>query len=150
MNKNKIRVRICNTSFTVSSEDAAEYTQAVAAEVDKEVRGILTSSAKISVTEASLLTALNYCDMCRKSEKTIDALRRRSREYLDSAARIRLQAEEYKREVKRLERENKLLRQRLQQLSLQQNGVSPVSAPVTSISKTENTIKLEDEEAAEE
>lgn len=150
MNKNKVKVKICNTSFTVSGEDAVEYTLSVAAEVDREVRGILTSSARISVTEAAILTALNYCDACKKSEKSVDALRRRNRDYLDSAARIRLQAEEYKRENIKLQRENEILRQRIMQISKASENVPPLSAPVTSVSQTENTIRIEDEEAAEE
>lgn len=147
--KNKVKVEICNTSLTISAEDAVEYTLSVAAEVDREVRSILTSSARISVTEAAVLTALNYCDASKKCEKTIDDLRRRNRDYLDSAARIRLQAEEYKRDNKKLQRENEILRQRLLQLTQTSENLPPLSESVASVCST-NTVRLEDEEAAEE
>ncbi len=150
MNKNKVKIKICNTSFTVSGEDAVEYTLSVAAEVDRDVRSILTSSARISVTEAAILAALNYCDAYKKSEKSVDALRRRNRDYLDSAAKIRLQSEEYRRENIKLKRENEILRQRLVQSSKTNENIPPLSSPVTSVTQTENTVKIEDEEAAEE
>lgn len=147
--KNKVKVEICNTALTISAEDTVEYTLSVAEEVDREVRSILTSSARISVTEAAVLTALNYCDASKKSEKTIDDLRRRNRDYLDSAARIRLLAEEYRRDNKKLQRENEILRQRLLQLTQTPENLPPLSKPVASVSST-NTVKIEDEEAAEE
>ena len=147
MGKNKIKIKICNSSFTVSGEDDVEYTLSLAAEVDREVHEIMTSSSRISVTDAALITALNYCDSCKKSEKTIDALRRKNRDYLDSAARIRLQADEYRREVIKLEHENQMLKQRLFKFSPSHTGTQPLSAPIR---KTESSVELEEEEAAED
>lgn len=101
----KIRLMVAGTPYNISTDDDLDYVAALGAEIDKKVTGLVNSNARISVTQAAVLTALEYADAYKKSEATSENLRSQIKSYLEDAAVSRSEAEIAKKEIKRLKKE---------------------------------------------
>ena len=105
MDKNKIRLNICGTDYSITTEDDPKYVLALGDELDALLTKTLRENSRLSVTQAAILAALEYADMYKKAEVSADNLRRQIKEYLEDSARSKMDAEIAKREVERLTRE---------------------------------------------
>ena len=52
---NRVKLNICATDYTVTSEDPEEYMRSIGAEVDHAMRVLLDSDPRISTTMAAVL-----------------------------------------------------------------------------------------------
>ncbi len=105
MDKNKIRLNICGTDYSITTEDDPKYVLALGDELDAVLTKTLRENSRLSVTQAAILAALEYADMYKKAEVSADNLRSQIKEYLEDSARSKMDAEIAKREVERLTRE---------------------------------------------
>ncbi|MBQ3604364.1 MAG: cell division protein ZapA [Clostridia bacterium] len=105
MDKNKIRLNICGTDYSITTEDDPKYVLALGDELDALLTKTLRENSRLSVTQAAILAALEYADMYKKAEVSADNLRSQIKEYLEDSARSKMDAEIAKREVERLTRE---------------------------------------------
>lgn len=103
----KIRLEIAGEYYNIATDNDLEYTAQLASEVDEKIMDIVRSSGRISVTQAAVLTVLEYADNYKKSEANCENLRRQIQAYLEDAARAKSEAELAKREVARLTKELK-------------------------------------------
>ncbi|MBQ9849883.1 MAG: cell division protein ZapA [Clostridia bacterium] len=101
----KIRLMIAGEEYNLSTDDDLDYVAALGAELNEKISALMSSNARISVTQAAIVTALEYADEAKKSEQTSDNLRTQIQEYLEDAARARTDAEISKREAERLAKE---------------------------------------------
>ncbi len=113
MDKKKVRIVICSTEYTVITEDTPEYLHSLAFELDKTLRSIVEGSNRISMTQASVLLALRFLDASKKAEQSTDNIRSQLKEYLQDAAKARIEADDAKRENERLKNEIEILKTRL-------------------------------------
>ena len=113
MEKKKVRIVVCSTEYTVITEDSPEYLQSLAAELDKTLRSLVEGSTRISTTQASVLLALHYLDESKKAEQSTDNIRSQLKEYLQDAAKARIEADDTRRENERLRSEIEILKARL-------------------------------------
>ena len=113
MDKKKVRIVICSTEYTVTTEDSPEYLHSLAFELDKTLRSIVEGSNRISMTQASVLLALRFLDASKKAEQSTDNIRSQLKEYLQDAAKARIEADDAKRENERLKNEIEILKARL-------------------------------------
>ena len=102
---NKVRLRICGSDYTITSDEPEAYVRELAAQVDKDMRALVESDDRVSTTMAAVLTALNNADKAQKATQSADNLRAQMKEYLDDNARIRQEAETARRECDGLRRE---------------------------------------------
>ena len=58
MNKNKVHVKIGGASYTIVTEDEAEYVETLADEISENMRAIINSNPSLSMTQAAVLVAL--------------------------------------------------------------------------------------------
>lgn len=105
MEKNRVRLNICGADYTITTEDDPKYVMALGDELDSMLTKTLRENNRLSVTQAAILAALEYADMCRKAEVSADNLRSQIKEYLEDSARSKMDAEIARREVERLTRE---------------------------------------------
>lgn len=103
----KIRLQIAGEEYNISTDDDLEYVAEIGAELDKKISELMQSNSRISVTQAAIVTALEYADLYKKSEITSENLRNQIQGYLEDAARARTDAEISKRECERLAKELK-------------------------------------------
>ena len=105
MANKQVRVTICGTGYTLSTDDAEEYVLGVADRVEKSMKAMMNENDRISTLMAAVLTALNNADDAAKATVSADNLRAQIKDYLEDAAKAKLAAEEARREVERLRRE---------------------------------------------
>ena len=113
MAKNRIKLNICGCECALCSDDSENYMRSIGDEVQKAIDGVMDKNERVSVTLASIITALSYCDECHKEQSSAENLRTQIKNYLEDSSHARLEAEEAKRELERLKRENQTLRARL-------------------------------------
>ncbi len=101
----KIRLMIAGEEYNIGTDDDLDYVAELGAELDKKISGLMSSNTRISVTQAAIVTALEYADLSKKSEITSENLRGQIQEYLEDAARARTDAEITKRELERVTKE---------------------------------------------
>lgn len=65
MAKNRVHLKIGGSAYTVLTDDAPEYVEELAEELDKEMRSIINENPSLSVTQAAVLTALDKADTCK-------------------------------------------------------------------------------------
>ena len=95
MAKNRVHLKIGGSAYTVLTDDAPEYVEELAEELDKEMRSIIKA------------------DTCKKSTASSDNLRAQIKDYLEDSARARMEVDVARREIERLNREISSLRERI-------------------------------------
>ena len=112
--KNKVRLIIAGSEYVISSDEDENYIRSIGLEVDSRMEEIAKGNPCVSTTMAAVLAALDCCDATRKAVSSADHLRAQVKEYLEDAAKARIEADELRRERDRLNREVQSLRARLQ------------------------------------
>ena len=113
MTKNKVHVKIGGASYTIVTEDEAEYVEALADEISENMRAIINSNPSLSMTQAAVLVALDNADASKKATASADNLRAQIKDYLEDSARARMEVDVARREVERLNRVISDLRDKL-------------------------------------
>ena len=108
----KIQIKIANEVYNIMTDDNLEYVAQLGEELDAKLSAIIGGNARVSVTQAAVLTALEYADASRKCEITAENLRNQIQEYLEDAARARTDVEISKREIEKLNKEIATLKAR--------------------------------------
>jgi cell division protein ZapA len=101
--KNRISVTVAGHEFTIVSEESEEYVSGIAAEVDADVQSVMSES-HLSLSDAAVLTALNYADRAAKALDTADHLRLQVKTYLDETQKLKADLAETRRELSRLKK----------------------------------------------
>ena len=101
--KNKIAVVVAGHEFTIISEEKEEYVCGVANEVDESVQSVMNDS-HLSLSDAAVLTALNFADLAKKATDTADHLRLQVKTYLDETQKLKAELAETRRELSRLKK----------------------------------------------
>ncbi len=112
MDKTKVKLNICGADYTITTDDDIKYVSALGDELDGLLTKTMRENSRISITQAAILAALSYADQYKKAELSSDNLRSQIKEYLEDAARAKMDAEIAKREVERLTRELQSLQSR--------------------------------------
>lgn len=100
--KNRVLVTIGGREYTFVASEEDGYVQKVASYVDKKISEIVSES-HVALTDAAVLTAANIADEYFKSVETAENLRRQLKEYLEEAARTKMELSELKRELSKLQ-----------------------------------------------
>lgn len=108
---NKVRIEICGAKYVISSTENPKYVKELATEIEEKVRTFMEKNPSAARADAYMIILLGYVDLYKKSEKNTDNIRSQLTQYLEDAARARIEADEYKREIEKLKREVNLLRQ---------------------------------------
>jgi cell division protein ZapA len=103
--KNKISVTVAGHEFTIVSLEGEEYVRGVAAEVDGDIQSVMNGN-HLSLSDAAVLTALNFADRSKKSVDTADHLRLQVKTYLDETQKLKAELAETRRELSRLKSRN--------------------------------------------
>ncbi len=113
MDKNKVHLKICGSSYTVITDDDPGYVEELAEEINKEMKSIINENPSLSTTQAAVLVALDRSDSAKKSTASADNLRAQIKDYLEDSARARMEVDVARREIERLNREISALREKI-------------------------------------
>lgn len=108
--RNRVKLTICGMDYIVTTGDDVKYIQTLGEELDKRMTTLMDENARISVTQAAVLAALEYADAAKKADSSADNLRSQIQDYLEDAARAKTNAEVYRQQADRLGKELAALR----------------------------------------
>lgn len=112
MEKNKVKLKIAGSEYSVFTDDDVKYVAELGEEVNAHMTELMRDNARLSVTQAAILCTLDYADNFKKAQQSAENLRSQIQEYLEDAARARTDAEITRREAERLGKELAALRAR--------------------------------------
>ena len=104
MEKQKITVSVAGKNYTLVSNDPPEFVRRVAAFVDRKLSET-AAVTNLPSGQAAVLTCFNLLDQNNKAESSADHIRGQLTEYLQDAARARIELEDANREIARLRAE---------------------------------------------
>lgn len=107
---NHIRLTVAGTDYTIATDEPEEYVRRLADKVDRQMRALLEGDTRVTLTMASVLTAITLADEAEKSAESLDNLRSQIQGYLEDSHQARTEADSLRREMDRLRRENEFLR----------------------------------------
>lgn len=108
---NRVRVTVCGSQYIIATDESEEYLTGLAEQLDADMNEIMTAMPSASVASAAVVAALGYLDEMQKSARGADNMRGQIRNYLEDAAKAQAAAEEAGREVERLRREVRHLKE---------------------------------------
>lgn len=109
---NKVRFTVCGSNYVVTSEETEDYVLGLAEQMDKDMQEIMAATPSASVTTAAVVAALGYLDGMQKALRSADNMRTQIKDYLEDASKAQAAAEEAGREVERLRREVRFLKEK--------------------------------------
>lgn len=113
MEKNKVKIKICNSTYPIVTEDDPDYVRNMATLIDTEMKSLAISNPTLSSIQRAILVALNQTDACQKATAAADNLRAQIKDYLEDSARARMEVDVSRREIERLNREITSLKEQL-------------------------------------
>lgn len=109
---NKIRLVVGGLEYSIVADEDESYVRSVGDELNRRLDQISRRNPYLSTTMVAVLAALDLCDEQKKAQDEADSLRMQMKQYTEEAACARLEADEARREIDRLNRENQALRNR--------------------------------------
>lgn len=110
MEKNRVTLKIYGNSYTILTEDDPEYVEQLGELINKEMHDVSNDSPSLSQTQCAVLVALDQADACKKANSEAVNLRVQIKDYIEDAARAKLEVDVARREIERLNRELSALR----------------------------------------
>lgn len=99
-------VKIGNVELKVCSSESQEYTNEIAAKVNKKMQEISDGNVSVSATTAALLTAMDFCDELTKYKADTENMRKQLKSYSEETEKATTKrdeavklAEKYKNEI---------------------------------------------------
>lgn len=113
MEKNRVTLRIFGNTYSILTEDDPAYVEDLGELINKEMHAISNESPTLSQTQCAVLVALDQADACKKANSEAVNLRAQIKDYIEDAARAKLEVDVARREIERLNRELSSLRNQL-------------------------------------
>ncbi len=104
MEKQRVKVLINGTEYTLVTAEPAEYVQRVAVRVDRAIAELRRDNNHLSTTMLSMLTSINIADQLLRTEDAADNLRKEIAEYSKNEAQLNARLTEKTTKVEALER----------------------------------------------
>ena len=103
--QNRVKITINGVHYFIATSEPEDYVLGLAQELDEQIKGILEKNSNISFNDVMVLCAMNYVDAYKRSEENADRMRTQISEYLEDAAKARIELDEVKRENAHLRRQ---------------------------------------------
>ena len=98
-------VRIANKELSLYSSETEEYTQSIARDVDERIKEIIGDNLSVSVVNAALLVAMDYCDEVNKLKEGAENMRTQLKSYMDETNRALAERDDARRLADKLKDE---------------------------------------------
>ncbi len=101
---NRIKITIMDSTYVITTSEEESYLHDLASKLNNQLQEMMENNTRLSLTDALVLCSINYLDLKNRSEESADNMRSQLAEYLEDAARARIELEEANREVLKLKR----------------------------------------------
>lgn len=102
---NKVRIEIQGGKYVISTPEEEDYVKDIAYQIDDQISELMKLDSRLSLNECLVLCCVNYFDGFKKSEANSDRMRGQLSEYLEDAAKARIELDETKRELEQVKRQ---------------------------------------------
>ncbi|MEG3006424.1 MAG: cell division protein ZapA [Oscillospiraceae bacterium] len=102
---NRVRIEIQGGKYVIATPENEEYVKGLSYELDRQVTAIMGQDTRLSLNECLVLCCMSYLDGYKKSEESADRMRGQLSEYLEDAAKARIELDETKRELEQNKRQ---------------------------------------------
>jgi cell division protein ZapA len=111
---NKIKLNVGGIDYYISSEDEEAYVRSVGDELNRRLDQIARQNPYLSTAMVAVFAALEYCDESKKAAQALEDCKMQIKGYVEESACAKLEADEARREIERLGKENYNLRMQLE------------------------------------
>ncbi len=124
---NKVKVNICGKDYNLQTQESPEYVLELARLINRDISSLLKTSETMSITAATTVTALSYLDDLTKLNSNMDNIRLQIKNYVEEAAKARVEAEDLKKQLEASQRRAEELENEVRLLRLrdQVSGAAP-------------------------
>ena len=105
MVRNKVKLTIAGAQYAIITEDDVKYVSDLGKDVDRAIAQTMKKNPHVSVTQAAVLTTLNFADEYKKASTTADHLREQIKDYLDDASNAKSKADWARHEAEKAKRD---------------------------------------------
>lgn len=106
----KIKLHIGGQDYYINTDDDENYIRAISNELEGRINEMAQQNPYLSSMMVAVLVALEYCDESKKIQQKIEQMQGAIKETSEDSVCSYLEADEAKREIERLNRENIRLR----------------------------------------
>lgn len=122
--KNRVKLKINGSEFVIIADESDEYIQQIAKAVDKRIKELSENDPKLSISMATILAALNYCDELEKERKITKELLKKADACEAAAKKAIADLEHFSVENKQLKEEKLGLHKVIEELKEQSGSNS--------------------------
>ena len=123
--QNRVKVVICGKTYTLQTVESPSYMITLAKELDKRINAFLEENESAALTSAAVMVGLELMDESMKSVSDVDNIRAQIKGYVEEAASARIEADQLRRELSLLKRENESLKSDLELYNLRDKVAKP-------------------------
>ncbi|MBQ6020894.1 MAG: cell division protein ZapA [Clostridia bacterium] len=106
MEKKNVRFYVFGAEFRILTGDSEEYIRSIAADTEARIRRY-HDGGKVTGFQAAVLTAMEFAEENRRKETILDNIKQQLKSYLDDAARIKTERDQYKEAYEKLLEQSK-------------------------------------------
>lgn len=128
-NANSVEICINGVHYNIATSEPSQYLQELAHEVDAQLQALLERNPSMSFNDAAVLCLLNYADNYRRSEESADHMRTQLSDYLEDAAKARIEQDDATRRLEACQRERDRLRQDIERLTREVDRLKHPASP---------------------
>ena len=107
---NKIKITLGGMDYIISSNDEENYVRKIGEELNFKLDSLSKANPYLSTAMVAVLAALDYCDEAKKSALECEAAKADLKGTAEELACARLEIDGARREIERLNHENRQLR----------------------------------------
>lgn len=107
---NKIRITVGGIDYIIASNDDEVYVRKIGDELNNKLDSLARANPYLSTTMVAVLAALEYCDGAQKATAVCEEAKAELKGVAEELACARLEIDGARREIERLNRENRQLR----------------------------------------
>lgn len=108
---NRVKVQILGSTYYVTTNDSEDHMHDIERQISDALSGIMDAKPGLSLADALVMLCLNLTDELSKNESSTDRMREQLSEYLEDAAKARMELDDARRGSDRLEKELERARQ---------------------------------------
>ncbi len=117
----KVTVCIRGKTYTLLSDQPAEYIQTIAQIVDRKFEDAFLEDDELSLFDASVLVSMEVIDENIRTDKNATTIRTQVKAYYEEAMRLRQELEETKKQLKKTQGELKAEQERAGKLRVERD-----------------------------
>lgn len=102
---NRIKVQVLGNSYFITTNRTEAQMRDIEGLLNEQLQTIMEARPNLSIVDTLVVLSLNLMDQLSDSEDSTDRMREQLTQYLEDAARVRMELEEAKREIARLGKE---------------------------------------------